>query len=354
MLYYFFSNKEESKSLFKGLNIFNNEEAMKHLNQYPVISFSLKDLSRRNFNDSIEMLKDVVYTQVNHYKEILDSDKVSLSDRKILQKIFDKEANQTELLNSLLILSRSLEAYYGKKTIILIDEYDVPLQAAYQYGYYDEMVDFIRGMFSAALKTNSSLEKGILTGCLRIARESIFTGLNNLRVHSIFDDKTGSYFGFTQKEMDQILEYYSLLEYREEVKDWYDGYLFGKNEIYNPWSTLKYVSECLYSIIEPKSYFHGMPYGRANSSGNDIVKDYIEKSSSTLKEEFEILSKGGCIEKTIKPELTYREMDDIDNIYSFLLFTGYLKTVKEMGRNTYTLTIPNKEVSTIYNDFFND
>ena len=230
--------------------------------------------------------------------------------------------------------------------IILIDEYDVPLQAAYQYGYYDEMVDFIRSVFSSALKTNDALEKGIMTGCLRISRESIFTGLNNFSSYSILDSTSDEFFGFTEKEVKEMLSAYQLEDCIEEVKDWYDGYKFGNIEIYNPWSTLMYIKNKTNNRDnKPVSYW-------ANTSGNDLVVRYIESGDRTLKQDFEVLMDGGSLVKVIRPELTYREMDNINNIYSFLLLTGYLKAIEDMGENRYRLVIPNKEVYEIYKQSF--
>ena len=242
--------------------------------------------------------------------------------------------------------------------IVLIDEYDMPLQAAYQNGYYDEMVSFLRNVFSTTLKTNDALEKGILTGCLRISKESIFTGLNNFNVYSMLEVENDESFGFTESEVKQMLEYYHLGNDFDEVKKWYDGYLFGKKEIYNPWSTLKYVqSKFSDPNAEPASYW-------ANTSGNDIVYNYIKNATPKLKEEFETLLQGGTVIKEIKPELTYREMDNMNNIYSFLLLTGYLKIKSKIEETDqynenktvtkYELIIPNEEVYQIYRNQFVD
>ena len=260
--------------------------------------------------------------------------------------------------NSLKILSHCLYKYYQQKVIILIDEYDVPLQSAYNNGYYDEMVDFLRSIFSSALKTNDALERGILTGCLRIAKESIFTGLNNFTVRSITSQYACDCFGFTQEEIDDLLDYYDLINKRDEIKDWYDGYLFDKTEIYNPWSVLNYIKE----LLGDKD-FHAISFW-ANTSSNDLVRQYIENATMKMKEDFEELINGKSIIKKITPELTYREMnfksskDMNDNVYSFLLFTGYLKIKEKVYENnelvedTYKLVIPNKEVKKIYENIF--
>ena len=239
-----------------------------------------------------------------------------------------------------------LYKHYHQKVIILIDEYDVPLQSAYQNNYYDEMVDFLRSIFSSALKTNDALEKGIMTGCLRISKESIFTGLNNFSSYSVLNNISNEYFGFTEGEVKQMLKDYNLSDSMDEVKEWYDGYMFGNLEIYNPWSTLMYVKNKRYDSCFKATSF------RANTSSNDLVVNYIQNGDKKLRQEFELLMNGQSLIKYIKPELTYREMDNINNIYSFLLLTGYLKVIKDLGDNQYELIIPNKEVYEIYKQSF--
>lgn len=348
MLYYFLSNKEKENSyLFDGLKITNNKEIMALQNQYPVIFLTLKEMKNRTFEDQLLDLSRIVSDQIFKYLDILTDNHVHLTLKKRLQALYDRLAIESDLKNSLLYLSQGLALMYGQQVVILIDEYDVPLQAAYQYGYYEKMTDFLSAFFGAALKTNEALYKGIMTGCLRIAKESIFTGLNNFRVYSIFDNLSESCFGFTQDDVDEILTYYQLNHYQAKIKEWYDGYLFGGKEIYNPWSTLYYVSEVIdYPKSEPISYW-------ANTSSNNLIFNYIKLGDSEMKEEFQLLVQNKSIVKTIKPELTYREMDDINNIYSFLLFTGYLKIKQNLGNNTYELVIPNKEVHQIYEEHFN-
>lgn len=323
MLYYFFSNKEkENAYLFDHLNIADEPETMKHLNQYPVITVSLKELKCRSYSDQIAMFKDVVKNVILNHSELLSSPMVDESDQIILNQFRSLSSDEIQLRLSLKTISRCLYSHYHKKVIILIDEYDVPLQAADQYGYYDQMVDFIRSVFSSALKTNDALEKGIMTGCLRISRESIFTGLNNFKVNSILEEMKTECFGFNENEVKQLLHDYQLSEYFSEVKEWYDGYLFGKTEVYNPWSTLMYVDrKSQFKDCRPAPFW-------ANTSGNDIVVKYIESGDRQLKQDLETLMKGGFLLKPILPELTYREMDHINYIYSFLLLTGYLKTVE--------------------------
>ena len=347
MLYYFFSNKEQENAyLFDGLNISKNDEALKHQNKYPVILISLKEMKNDTFEEQINTFKDIVKNIVLQNKELLDSSYVDESDQMILQDFKFLKSSFNQLKYSLKTISRCLHNHYHQQVIILIDEYDVPLQAAYQHNYYDEMVEFLRSVFSSSLKTNDALEKGIMTGCLRISKESIFTGLNNFTSYSILNNIGNEYFGFTEKEVLQLLKDYQLSSYTSEVKEWYDGYLFGNIEIYNPWSTLMYVKNKIQDqSFRPISFW-------ANTSGNDLVVNYIQNGSDELHEEFEQLIQGKSLTKYIKPELTYREMDNINNIYSFLLLTGYLKIKEDLGENQYKLIIPNKEVYEIYKQTF--
>ena len=347
MLYYFFSIKEkENAYLFNGLNISKNKEAIKHQNQYPTLFITLKDMKNSSYEKQMNRFKEVICLCAKSHLELLNSERLLASEKKLFQKYVDNETEDNELEKSLFNISYFLYKHYHQKVIILIDEYDVPLQAAYQYNYYDEMVEFLRSVFSSALKTNDALEKGILAGCLRISKESIFTGLNNFKAYSILYKSKNEYFGFTKKEILQLLKDYNLSDYVDEVKEWYDGYLFGNIEIYNPWSTLMYVDCKLNSSYnKPISFW-------ANTSGNDLVVNYIQNDSDELHEEFEQLIQRKSLTKYIKPELTYREMDNINNIYSFLLLTGYLKIKEDLGENKYKLIIPNKEVYEIYKQTF--
>ena len=347
MLYYFFSNKEkENAYLFNGLKISQNNEAMKHQNKYPTIFITLKELKNLTFDDQIAIYRDIVKNVVIQFPELFTSDHVDQADKTILNELKFLKSDLSQLKLSLKTISNCLYKHYHQKVIILIDEYDVPLQSAYNHNYYDEMVDFLRSVFSSSLKTNIALEKGIMTGCLRISKESIFTGLNNFSSYSILDDISSEYFGFTTEEVKQLLIDYELDQYKDELKEWYDGYLFGKYEIYNPWSTLSYIKNKSYNHdFKPVSYW-------ANTSSNDLVVNYIQNGDEALHEEFEQLINGHSLIKYIKPELTYREMDNINNIYSFLLLTGYLKAINDLGDNRYELVIPNKEVYEIYKQSF--
>ena len=347
MLYYFFSIKEkENAYLFDGLNISKNKKALKHQNKYSVIFISLKDMKNSSFKTQLSTFSNIIYELLEKNLELLSSTRLTQETKKILNILHNRTASIEDLNFSLRMISNALCTHYSSKVIILIDEYDVPLQSAYQYNYYDEMVEFLRSVFSSALKTNDALEKGIMTGCLRISKESIFTGLNNFKAYSILYKSQNEYFGFTENEVLQLLKDYNLTDYIDEVKEWYDGYLFGNIEIYNPWSTLMYVKNKIQDqSFSPISFW-------ANTSGNDLVVNYIQNGSDELHEEFEQLIQGKSLTKYIKPELTYREMDNINNIYSFLLLTGYLKIKEDLGENKYKLIIPNKEVYEIYKQTF--
>ena len=360
MLYYFFSNKEkENAYLFNGLKVSKNKEILKHQNQYPVIFLTLKDLSRENMGLQVDKFKAMIARLIENHSELIDSPYLSSSEKELLNCYSSKNATENDLRDALYNLSFFLQKHYQQRVIILIDEYDVPLQSAYNHGYYDEMVNFLKSVLSPALKTNDALERGVLTGCLRIAKESIFTGLNNFTVRTITSQFASDCFGFTQEEINDLLNYYDLSNKREEMKEWYDGYLFNKTEIYNPWSVLNYIKELL-----GDREFHAISFW-ANTSSNDLVRKYIENSTSKMKAEFEELINGKSIIKKVSPELTYREMnfenknDMNDDVYSFLLYTGYLKikdkVYDDKGReipHTYELVIPNQEVHCIYEDIF--
>lgn len=347
MLYYFFSIKEkENAYLFDGLNISKNKDALKVQNKYPTIFISLKEMKSLTFDAQISSFSNVIYELLEKNLEILSSDQLSDTTKDILNKLHNRSSCIEDLKISLRIITNALYTYYQQKVIVLIDEYDVPLQAAYQNNYYEEMVEFLRSVFSSALKTNDALEKGVMTGCLRISKESIFTGLNNFTAYSVLNNISSESFGFTELEVKQLLKAYNLSEKMDEVKEWYDGYQFGNKEIYNPWSTLMYVKNITQDVsFKPISFW-------ANTSGNDLVVKYIQNGDKKLRKEFDVLMNGQSLIKYIKPELTYREMDNINNIYSFLLLTGYLKVIKDRGENQYELVIPNKEVYEIYKQSF--
>ena len=347
MLYYFFSNKEKENSyLFDGLNISHNSEAMKHQNQYPVIFLSLKEMTNLSYERQLNAFSNIIYELLEKNLELLESDHLTDITKNKLNSLHSETASIEDLSTSLRIISQAMFAHYHEKVIILIDEYDVPMQAAYQNDYYDKMVDFLRSVFSSSLKTNDALEKGIMTGCLRISKESIFTGLNNFSSYSILDNIANECFGFTTKEVEQLLSDYQLSQSMNEIRGWYDGYRFGDLEIYNPWSTLSYVKYRIRDVsFRPLSFW-------ANTSSNSIVMQYIQSGDRRLRNEFEQLMNGQSIIKDIKAELTYREMDNINNIYSLLLLTGYLKAINDLGDHRYELVIPNREVYEIYRQSF--
>ena len=353
MLYYFFSIKEKDNAyLFDYLNISKNKDALKHQNKYPTIFISLKEMKNSTFDAQVSSFGDIIKNVILQNKELLESVYVDESDRVILQDFRFLKGTLNQLKYSLKTISRCLYNHYHQKVIILIDEYDVPLQSAYQNNYYDEMVEFLRNVFSSALKTNDALEKGILTGCLRISKESIFTGLNNFKTYSLLDEMNEEYFGFNEKEVKQLLEDYQLSSYMDEVKEWYDGYQFGKEEIYCPWDVLNYIREHIGDRnVPPKLYW-------INTSGNEIVKKLIRRADSGMKDEIEQLIEGKSITKEIHMEMTYKDLDDPregeadtkkENLWSILYTTGYLtsKTPSSDGRH-YNLEIPNKEIRAIF------
>ena len=345
MLYYFFSNKEDGK-IFEGLNITKNKEAMKHMNQYPVIFITLKDMKRMNMDHQMSKFRAIISNFVSQNRELLTSDRLGEFEKQLMHRYYMRECSDEDLYDALLNISQCLKEHYGKNAVVLIDEYDVPLQSAYYNGYYKEMVDFMGGVLSSVLKSNTALEKGILTGCLRISRESIFTGLNNFKVNSIVDGTQSHAFGFTQGEIDKLLCDYGLEEYKEEVREWYDGYLFGETDIYNPWSSIMYVDK---KLIKPKETAISF---WANTSSNQLVIDYIQRADDVMRKEFEELMRGKPITKYLELELTYKDMDDLNNVYSFLFLTGYLKITRKVENHVYELVIPNREVREIYQRSF--
>ena len=272
MLYYFFSiRQKENAYLFNGLEISKCMDVVSYQNQFPVIFITLKDMKNSSFDKQLVMFSLLIQEIISNHQELLTSDNINSIEKERIARLYRGVQNEVELQNALKFIVSCLYHHYRKKVILLIDEYDVPLQNAYLNGYYDEMVNFLRNVFSAAFKTNDALEKGVLTGCLRIAKESIFTGLNNFRVVSIFDEISNQRFGFTQPEIDMMLQDYQRKDYQKQMKEWYDGYQFGGCDIYNPWSALMYVDKLANtSRREPESFW-------ANTSGNDIIYRYIKK-----------------------------------------------------------------------------
>ena len=332
------------KTLFDQLYIAANKELCEeHMGQYPVIFLSLKGVDGLNFEEAKSMLKITIRTEAQRHYELKKSEKVSEENRKLFNDILSGQDERIE--DSLRMLSQILFEHYGKKSIILIDEYDVPLDKAFQHGYYKEMVSLLRGMFGQALKTNEFLQFAVLTGCLRVSKESIFTGLNNFKVLSIADVRFDEQFGFTDEEVRKLLKDYDLEDYFSEAKEWYDGYHFGNADIYCPWDVINYVEHLQYDPeAEPEAFW-------INSSGNDLVKRFVAKADQTTKDEIEQLIAGDVIEKKIRQDLTYDEIDQsIDNLWSVLFMTGYLTQTGRAERGIYKLMIPNKEVREVFID----
>ena len=337
--------------LFDGLAITRcGEEIMQHQQRYPVIFMSLKSAKQDSYDMAYASLIDEISKEFKRHAYLLQGESLSPKEKQEFQLVMDKEAQPIAYAKALGFLSECLTKYHGHKTIILIDEYDVPLENAYLHGFYDEMIGFIRSLFESALKTNPYLEKGIITGCLRISKESIFTGLNNLEVDSVLHTRYADSFGFTEEEVKTMLAYYDLSAELPEVKEWYDGYLFNQIEIYNPWSIINFVYDRDRKITQ-----FALPYW-SNSSSNSIIREMVGEADEEAKEDLETLINGGTIEKRVHEDITYGDIHQSqDNLWNFLFFTGYLKKISERkdaaGENLYlTMKIPNTEVKTIYQD----
>ena len=342
------------KALFDGLYISGNKELCdEYMGKYPVIFLSLKGVEGLTYEEAFEAFVRIMGKEVNRVSFLADSDKLTQIEREQYKGLtimkngrlaFDKE----KLISSLQLLSQLLYKHYGKKVVILIDEYDVPLDKAFQNGYYKEMVSLIRGLFGQALKTNEFLQFAVLTGCLRISKESIFTGLNNFKVMSITDSRFDEQFGFTDSEVKKLLSDYGMDSHFEEVKEWYDGYHFGKADVYCPWDVINHADHLRDdSDAKPQTYW-------INSSGNSLVRRLINRADSSTKDEIERLIAGEAIEKVIRQDLTYDEIENsIDNIWSVLFTTGYLTKIGEAKlpdseSYAYMLVIPNKEVREVF------
>ncbi|WP_370784648.1 AAA family ATPase [Ruminococcus callidus] len=348
MLQRFFEATEKSNAyLFDGLKIAAYPEYMAYQGQYPVISVSLKSMKQKNFTLAFETYKYLIKSEYSRHKDFIFSRNVLDEEEKARYLSFIQvDATETMYNQAIGFLSNCLKKAYQQNVIILIDEYDVPLENAYHEGFYDDMTNLIRSCFESALKTNPSLEFAVLTGCLRVSRESIFTGLNNLKTYSITKNKFSQYFGFTQEEMKEILQNFSLEQYAETIAKWYDGYRFGLTEIYNPWSVLNCIDSYLQNdMVACEPYW-------SNTSSNRIVKRLIEESNERTKSMVEELINGTPIHTQIFEDVTYGTIDvNQDYIWSFLLFTGYLKIIscKTVGDETYyDMVIPNVEIKSIY------
>jgi len=348
---YFEKTDEDNSYLFDGLKISGAGEKYKsYMGQYPVISISLKSMKQPTWEESFFQFKNIVISEFERHDYLLSSNKLKPRQYRIFEDIYNDEADNTVYSTALKLLSDCLSAVYKKNVIVLIDEYDVPLENAYFNGFYDKMINLIRSVFESVLKTNDSLEFGVLTGCLRISKESIFTGLNNLKVNSVRTGEFSEYFGFTETEVKELSDYYKIGERFEEIKKWYDGYRFGVTEIYNPWSVLNYIQ----SVVTmpdalPEQYW-------SNTSSNSIIHELIVKGDRRTKNDIEKLITGRSIDKPLYDDITYANMNvRSDYIWSFLLHTGYLKitTAYQQGIQTYfTAVIPNLEIVTIYENTF--
>ena len=336
----------KDKTLFDGLRISDNQELCeKYQGKFPVVSVSLKGINGATYEEARRFLIKTINEEARRLSVLSDSTELDETDHELLTQLKKKEMTNDSLVYSIRELTELLEKHYGSKVIVLIDEYDVPLAKANENGYYDEMVLLIRNLFENALKTNSSLKFAVLTGCLRIAKESIFTGLNNFKVYSITDKSFDETFGFTDAEVKELLRYYGQEKYYETVKEWYDGYRFGNVDVYCPWDVINFCSDHLADPgLEPKNYW-------ANTSGNSVISHFIDsvgKPQKLTRMELEQLVNGGIVQKEINSELTYKDLySSIDNLWSTLFMTGYLTQRGEPSGNRYNLVIPNREIRNI-------
>lgn len=354
MLKYFFELGTDKK-LFSKLKI-SEESALceEYMGKYPVISVSLNGMNAGNYEKALEMAVEVIRSEARRFQYLLDSERLTSYDKEAFIALLQEYMKEGTLCSSLKVLSELLEKHHGSKVILLIDEYDVPLAKAFERGYYDQMVMFVRNMFEYALKTNESLKFAVLTGCMRISKESIFTGLNNLKVLSVAEVQFDEAFGFTDKEVRELLEYYELSDHYNEIKEWYDGYQFGNAEVYCPWDVINYCDALrVEPDAQPKNYW-------SNTSSNEAVRRFIQESDkASVRREIENLVAGEVIEKEIHQELTYKDMyASIDNLWSVLFTTGYLTQKGKPEGNRFPLAIPNMEIRNIFTtqimDFFKE
>ncbi len=322
------------------------EKYMQKLGKYPVIFLTLKSAKQPDFDMAYHILTESIEKEFDRHRYVLDSDMLSDKEKEKFRAISEKRASKAEYATSVAFLSECLKKVHRENTVILIDEYDVPLENAYFRGFYEEMSDFIRSLFESALKTNDCLELAVITGCLRISRESIFTGLNNLEVISVLNENYSEYYGFTESEVEKMLAFYGLENQLPEVKQWYDGYLFGSTEVYNPWSVINYVKN---QVSGGKTF--PRPYW-SNTSSNSIIRELVETADFSTRREIENLIDGGVIEKPVHEEITYGDIyESQDNLWNFLFFTGYLKKTEECQKDEelyLKMAIPNAEIASIY------
>ena len=357
MLKCFFETGDDPTA-FDGLKIMEEKDLCeKYMGKFPVISISLKSVDGLTYESASVALRTVIGNEAGRFRFLKNSDKLTNDEKEAYAQLTEVGSSQggiytmTEKIAeaSLQTLSLLLSRHYGQKVILLIDEYDVPLDKAFQGGYYDEMVNLIRNLLGNALKTNDSLYFAVLTGCLRISKESIFTGLNNPKVHTISDLRYDEYFGFTNADVDEILKFYGLSSYKDVISDWYDGLRFGDTDVYCPWDVINYCDELLADpCAEPENYW-------ANTSGNDLIRRLLKKANQSTRNEVEQLINGGTITKAIRQELTYREVEDsIDNIWSVLYSTGYLTCCRRLPGKKMELALPNREVRELFIDLVKD
>ena len=359
MLKYFFEVGTEP-ALFDGLKIMQETELCeKYMGKFPVISISLKGVDGRNFESASAALRTVIGNEAARFRFLNSSDRLTDDEKDAYAQLTEVGSSQGGIYTmteqaaaaGLKTLSQLLARHFDQKVILLIDEYDVPLDKAFQGGYYDEMVSLMRNMLGNVLKTNDSLYFAVLTGCLRISKESIFTGLNNLKVHTISDVRYDEFFGFTSTDVEEMLSFYGLSAYKSVIREWYDGYRFGNADVYCPWDVINYCDELLADpIAPPKNYW-------ANTSGNDLILRILKKADQTTKDEVEELMNGGRITQRLKQELTYRDVDDsVENVWSVLYAAGYLtgKHVEQADADIFSLWIPNGEIHKLFSNLIQD
>ena len=345
MLKSFFSIHSD-QTLFEGLKVTEETELCeKYMGKFPVIFISLKGIEALTYEDAFHAAVQTINRAASEVDYLEKSNVLSDADKGLFKELLNSEMSAPAFMGSLLTLSRLLTKHHGMKTVILIDEYDVPLAKAFEHGYYEQMVSLIRGFLGNALKTNDNLQFSVLTGCMRISKESIFTGLNNFKIYSITDKRFHTAFGFTDTEVRELLHYYGQDEHYETVKEWYDGYHFGGIDVYCPWDVINFCSDHLEDAkLSPKNYW-------ANTSGNSVIRHFIESVNEPqmlTRMELERLVNGGMVQKEINQELTYNELyDSIDNLWSTLFMTGYLTQCGEPDGNRYNLVVPNREIRSI-------
>ena len=331
-------------ALFKDLKILKNEELCEqYMGRFPVVMVSLKNIDAVSYGEAQALTAKMINREARRFQFLTESTKLTEVDRELYGRLLDPDMDRREIVNGLQELTELLEKHYGRKVIVLIDEYDVPLDKAFQHGYYDEMVSLIRGMLGSVLKTNDSLQMGVLTGCLRITKESIFTGLNNFKVYSVAESAFDEYFGFTDQEVGDMLREYGLEDDSQTVKEWYDGYTFGDENVYCPWDVINYCADHRNDQkMPPQNYW-------LNTSGNAIVRRFVDMANIQTRNEIEQLIDGKTIIKEIYQELTYNELDSsIDHLWSVLFTTGYLTRKRQIEKNKYELCIPNKEIQELF------